>query len=253
MAEKTDLDRPYTPELRLDRNSPVPLYHQIAKPLEEAITSGELQPGRLIEDEVSMAERLNVSRPTTRRALQDLVSRGLLSRRRGVGTRVTPSHVRRPLSLTSLNEDLVKAGFEPRTEVLSYEVRLAEEDEAEKLKCKVGDEIVIIERRRWVNDRKLAVLRNIMPTDVAPTLTELSASGLYACLERHGIRLSSAQQNVGARSASPEDAETLGVADGDALLTMSRTAYDAEGRVIEHGDHIYNAELYSFQFTLFSE
>lgn len=252
-APPTPPAEPYVPVITLDRDSPVPLYHQIAQPLEALINSGKLEAGRLIEDEISMARRLKVSRPTARRALQDLVGRGLLTRRRGVGTRVTPSHVRRPLSLTSLNDDLVKAGFQPRTEVLNYEVRLASEEEATLLGCEVGAEIVRVERRRWVDDRRLAILTNLLPADIAPSLTQLSTHGLYACLEDHDIHLMSAQQSVGARTAGGEDAERLDIEPGSALLTMERTAYDAQGAVIEYGRHIYNAALYSFQFTLMAE
>ncbi|MGO3797048.1 MAG: GntR family transcriptional regulator [Pauljensenia sp.] len=254
MAETSPaLDEPYTPLIHLDRTSPVPLYHQIAKPLEELITSGQLPPGHLIEDEVSMAQRLNVSRPTARRALQDLVGRGLLTRRRGVGTRVTPSHVRRPLSLTSLNDDLVKAGFEPHTEVLSYEVRFALEEDATHLGCEPGTEVVRVERRRWIDDRKLALLTNLLPADIAPSLTEMTKHGLYACLRNAGIQMASASQSVGARSADATDAEQLDLEEGDALLTMERTAYDPSGKVVEYGRHVYNASLYSFHFTLVTE
>jgi len=115
----------YEPEITLDRDSQVPLYQQIAKPIETAILSGALPAGAMIEDEVSMASRLDVARPTARRALQELASRGLLTRRRGVGTRVTPPHVHRPMKLSSLNDDLAEAGFTPSTRVLSYEVREA--------------------------------------------------------------------------------------------------------------------------------
>lgn len=251
------LDEPFVLSVRLERTSPTPLYHQIAQPLETMILAGHLEPGRLIEDEVSMAQRLNVSRPTARRALQGLVTRGLLTRRRGVGTRVTPSHVRRPLALTSLNEDLVKAGFDPRTEVLSYEVKFADGDEALHLAREVGTEIVRIERRRWVDDHVLAIMRNLLPADSAPTLGQLSGSGsshgLYVCLEQRNIRPVSAQQSVGARAADTADAQRLGVKPGAPLLTMMRTAYDAEGRTIEYGTHVYNADLYSFQFTLVAE
>jgi transcriptional regulator, GntR family len=248
-----DVDEPFVPTIIVERSSPVPLYHQIAAPLEELITSGTLQPGQLIEDEVSMAHRLNVSRPTARRALQDLVSRGLLSRRRGVGTRVTPSHVRRPLALTSLNEDLVKSGFNPHTEVLAYEVRLADAHDATLIGREEGTEVVHVRRRRWIDDRPLAILTNLIPGDIAPTLTQLSAQGLYACLEDRGIHLASARQAVGARSADAEAADLLSIDEGGALLTMERTAYDMPGQVVEYGTHVYNAELYSFQFTLVAE
>lgn len=246
-------NEPYIPDIELDRESSDPLYQQIAKPLEDLIVSGTLQSGRLIEDEVSMAQRLHVSRPTARRALQDLVGRGLLTRRRGAGTRVTPSHVRRTLSLTSLNDDLVKAGFKPRTEVVSYAVRLADEDEADLLHCETGEEIVRIERIRMIEDRPLAFMTNLLPARDAPTLTQLSRQGLYACLEERGIHPVAATQAVGAKSADQADAERLALTPGAALLTMQRTAYDANENVIEYGSHVYNAALYSFQFNLTSD
>lgn len=252
------LDEPFVLSVRLERPSPTaPLYRQIAQPLKTMILAGQLEPGRLIEDEVSMARRLQVSRPTARRALQDLVDRGLLIRRRGVGTRVTPSHMRRPSVLTSLNEDLTKAGFTPRTEVLSYEIESARDDEASLLGCEVGADIVHIERRRWIGDRPLALMHNLLLADTAPTISQLSGSGpshgLYACLEQRNIRPASAQQSVGARAADAIDAQQLGVNPGAPVLTLSRTTYDATGRVIEYGTHVYDADLYSFQFTLAGE
>ncbi|MGO1592160.1 MAG: GntR family transcriptional regulator [Ancrocorticia sp.] len=246
-------ENPFAPQLVLDRDSGTPLYQQIANPLEEAITTGKVEPGRLIEDEVSMAARLSVSRPTARRALQDLVSRGLLTRRRGVGTRVTPSQVRRPLSLTSLNDDLTKSGFEPHTEVMSYEVKLASEKEAELLGCPTGTEIIQVRRRRFIDERALAIMLNLLPAVSAPTLTELSTSGLYASLAKRGVQPATAQQSVGARIATEEDATILETEPGAALLTMQRTAYDAAGAVVEYGSHIYNADLYSFHFALGAE
>nr|BFE71558.1 hypothetical protein GCM10020092_048590 [Actinoplanes digitatis] len=79
-----DLYRP----VEVDRTSPVPLYFQVASRLQELIERGEIGVGARIENEVDLAERLGVSRPTTRRAIQYLVERGMLVRKRGVGTQV---------------------------------------------------------------------------------------------------------------------------------------------------------------------
>ena len=73
------MDETYAPEIVMDRESSTPLYEQIARPIEAAILSGELPAGALIEDEVSMAQRLDVARPTARRALQELANKGLLT------------------------------------------------------------------------------------------------------------------------------------------------------------------------------
>lgn len=125
------LDSPFILNVKLNRNSAEPLYQQILMPISQLIKSGKLKPNQLLEDEISMAHRLDISRPTARRALQELVDSGLLVRRRGVGTRVTPSHVHRQLALTSLNDDLLKAGHSTRTEVLKYQIHLATAEEVE--------------------------------------------------------------------------------------------------------------------------
>ena len=53
--------------VELDRSSPVPLYYQLAQAIEAAIRDGELAPGDRFENELALASRLSLSRPTTRR------------------------------------------------------------------------------------------------------------------------------------------------------------------------------------------
>ena len=68
-----------------------------------------------MDGEVDLAEQLGISRPTTRAAIKQLVDKGLLVRRRGFGTMVSPKPVRRAVALTSLYDDLEESGREPRT------------------------------------------------------------------------------------------------------------------------------------------
>ena len=65
----------------VDKTSPVPLYFQIAENLKRAIESGALQPGHRLDNEIQLSERLSVSRPTVRQAIQRRL-RGLDRRRR---------------------------------------------------------------------------------------------------------------------------------------------------------------------------
>src|SRR4029077_9369663 len=119
MSERTPgLDS--IPRLVVDRSSPVPLYFQVAQHLEDAIHAGVLPTGTLFQNEVDLAASLGLSRPTMRRAMQHLVDKGLVVRRRGVGTRVVQPKLRRPLELTTLNDDLTPAGRKPHTEALSF-------------------------------------------------------------------------------------------------------------------------------------
>src|SRR3982751_6903754 len=116
--------------------------------------------------EVDLAERLGVSRPTTRRAIQYLVERGMLVRKRGVGTQVVHPKVRRPVELSSLYDDLVAGDRAPRTEVLSLEVIGAPDPVAAALEVAPGTEVPWIDRLRYAGEEPLALMHNAIPLDV---------------------------------------------------------------------------------------
>jgi DNA-binding GntR family transcriptional regulator len=237
----------------VDRNSPVPLYFQIAQRLEQMIESGELPVGTQLDNEIALADQLGLSRPTMRRAIEFLVDRGLLVRKRGVGTRVVHSKVRRPVELTSLHDDLTKAGRHPRTTVLSLRLEPASTAVAYALGIPEGTEVYSIERLRFADKDPLALMRNHVPADLV-TLgsADLEERGLYEILRARGITMRIASQTIGARAATPAEARTLFEPPGAPLLTMTRTSYDDHGRAVEHGDHLYRASLYSFELTLAS-
>ncbi len=237
----------------LDRDSPVPLYYQMAKSIEKSIETGALVPGERLENEIALAERLRVSRPTARRALKELVDLGMLVRKRGVGTQVAPARVRRKMDLTSLFDDLVGSGRTPTTTVLEYSVGLGTPEITEVLEITPASEVVTIRRLRYADGEPLALMTNQLPLEIAPSYDELNKMGLYAALRGRGIEVHMAQQQIGARMATAAEARILKEKPKAALLTMERTAYDAAGHAIEHGVHVYRASQYSFSTTLFAK
>lgn len=237
--------------LLLDRTSPVPLYHQLARQLESAIEQGALAPGNLLGNEVDLSVRLGLSRPTVRQAIRSLVDKGLLVRRRGVGTQVVHSKVRRPLELSSLYDDLEAAGQRPTTRVLRNERIPAAADVAAALAVPEGAEVTVLERLRRTRGRPVAFLCNYLPAPLLELPTEgLESTGLYRMMRSAGLTLHSARQSVGARGATAGEAALLDEAEGAALLTMERTAYDDTGRAVEYGSHVYRASHYAFEFQL---
>ena len=242
----------FQPNIAIDRTSDVPLYSQIAEALAALILDGTLAPGTRIEDEVSMARRLEVSRPTTRQALQRLVDRGLISRRRGAGTVVTSPHVRRPMELSSLLADLTKSGHTVSTSITEYSMHPADEEEAEHLGIEPGTNVTRIKRVRSADGEPIALMENLLPAAIAPSHEELEQDGLYNLLRTQGVVPSTATQSIGARNATPAEAEALDEKRRAALLTVTRTAYDSSGTVIEYGTHVYRASRYSFETTLFN-
>jgi DNA-binding GntR family transcriptional regulator len=237
--------------LRVDRSSPVPLYYQLAQQLEQAIAAGRLTAGDRLENELDLAERFGLSRPTVRQAIQELVRKGLLVRKRGVGTQVVHGQVTRPVELSSLYDDLERTGQQPRTTVLVHDVVPADARLAGALGLAVGVPVTRIERLRCAGEEPLALMSNWLPADVADvTAADLERQGLYELLRRRGVHMRIATQRIGARAATPSEARLLQERRGAPLLTMERTAYDDSGRAVEFGSHVYRAQNYSFEVTL---
>jgi DNA-binding GntR family transcriptional regulator len=237
--------------LDIDRSSPIPLYFQIANRIEQAIVNGQLPAGARLENEIAMGERLNLSRPTVRRALQELVDKGLLVRRRGIGTQVVRGPVSRKVELTSLFDDLSRDGHRPVTALLSREVILADGHLAERLSVPPGAPVLHARRLRLSDGVPLAILENFLPEEFTDLRTaDLERRGLYQLMRSRGVQIRVAQQRIGARAATAEESGLLEIKSHGPVLTMERTAYDNLGKAVELGHHCYRPDLYSFEMTL---
>lgn len=239
------------PRLVVDRTSPVPLYFQVAQHLEHLIESGAYPPGTRLDNEIVLADQLGLSRPTMRRAIEYLVDRGMLVRKRGVGTQVVQPKVRRPVELSSLYDDLRAAGKQPRTEVLSFDVQTPSEVVAEALGLDDTAEVYVVRRLRFAGGDPLSIMTNHIPTAMVDLDAEMLArTGLYELIRAAGITLKIATQSIGGRAAKAAEARLLNEKPGAPLLTMTRVAYDEVGRAVEYGSHLYRASMYTFELTL---
>jgi DNA-binding GntR family transcriptional regulator len=236
----------------LNPTSPVPLYHQISDQLQKAIETGRLNKGDFLPSEVDLAERWNVSRPTARRAIQQLVDHGMLVRKRGVGTQVVASHVRRGVKLSSLYDDLTSTGRRPATSVVHVGPDEADEEVAQFLEIPPGTTVIRIERVRYADDRPLAIMHNWIPHDIGENLTAeaLANDGLYALMRAAGVRPLEATQVIEARVATPDETETLRLPAGAPVLTIQRVLQDESGRKVEFARHAYDATQYSIETTV---
>src|SRR5690606_1537957 len=207
--------------------------------------------GARLENEIEIGRRLGLSRPTVRRAIQEVVDKGLLVRRRGIGTQVVQGQVTRQVELTSLYEDLRNAQHTPTTAVLAHEIRPAVDEVAKQLGVTVGSPVLYMRRLRSTDGVPVALMENYLPEEHADiTREQLEEQGLYQLLRGRGVTIRVAKQRSGARREHDEEAQLLDIDRGSPLLTMARTAYDAAGRAIEYGVHCYRPDMYSFETTL---
>src|SRR5690348_6279160 len=87
-----------TPDCRaaLNRSTPIPLWAQVEDYLASAIADGQLRPGDTLAPEIALADQFKVSRAVIRQALGRLDEKGLITRHRGIGTRVAVAAHRPP-------------------------------------------------------------------------------------------------------------------------------------------------------------
>jgi len=237
--------------LKISKDSPIPLYHQVVQGFEAAVNAGELPPGTKLENEIELARQLGLSRPTMRKAMDELVRAGLLVRKRGVGTQVVAPNVRRPLQLSSLYDDLTKSGSLPTTTVIEFGLMTTPAEVAERLGLEAGDDAYHMLRLRSVDGKPLAVMENWVPATFGRIAEEdLTGRGLYDILRGLGVTFHLAHQRIGAALATDQQAEVLQMSPREAVVTMERTATDDQGRTVETGHHVYAADRYSFEMTL---
>jgi GntR family transcriptional regulator len=165
-------------------------------------------------------------------------------RRRGIGTTVANPKVHRRADLTSLFDDLTRAGGQPSTSVLRHEL-VRDERVATALDLPADTELLSLVRLRFSGNRPLAIMRNwLPPAHYDISREDLQESGLYALLRERGVRPVVAAQSIGARPPTSSERHHLRL---EPVLTMTRTAFDSGGKAVEHGDHCYRAQDYSIE------
>jgi DNA-binding GntR family transcriptional regulator len=183
--------------------------------------------GSRLENETDLADQLGLSRPTTRRAIEYLVGRGLLVRKRGIGTQVVHTKVTREVGLTSLYDDLAKTRRAPSTRVVSFRTEAAPDALAVKLGIPAGTQMYVFERLRYADAKPVALMRNHVPVHLLRlAAADLEAQGLYNLFRANGVTMRIAKQAIGARAATAAEARALDERRGAPLLTMERSAYD---------------------------
>lgn len=245
-------ERPLPDELfaGLDRDGATPLYAQVSQRIEALISDGVLPAGTRLENEIAMGERFGLSRPTMRRAIQVLVDKGLLVRRRGVGTQIVHGSITRRLELSSLHDDLAAQGRAPGTQVLAFEVVPPTAALSESLGFPLEGPVLHLRRLRSADEAPIAILENHVLDPSGIDYDALSRHGLYALLRDRGTTLKVARQLVSARAATHEEAELLDIPEGSPVLALARSAYDHSGNIIELARHVYRPDRYTIEFTL---
>lgn len=229
-----------------------PLYVQLRKRIESGIDSGFLAPDTPLPPEREIAALTDTSRVTVRKAIAELVDKGIVVQKQGSGSFIAPRHqrVQQSLSrLTSFTEDMARRGLKSESRWLERGLFLPTPEEVMALGLAAQDRVARLERVRHADGQPMAIERASLSTAILPDPDTIERS-LYATLSARGFRPVRAVQKISAASLGKRDAELLDVPPGSASLRIERISYLNTGAVVEFTRSIYRGDTYDFAVEL---
>ena len=202
--------------------------------------------GDRLPSERQLSARWGVARMTVRRAIDGLVTEGLVERRHGSGTYVVPQPFVRLLGLTSFTQDMRGRGMAPGSRLLAWEDSQADGAIAGRLRIPLGSRVVSFTRLRLANGEPMAVETVWIPAALVPGLSPDDLAGsLYQLLAtRYGIVPGAATVTIEPVIADDPTRELLGIGADQACLRVRMVDSDARGRVIMVATCVYRGDRY---------
>jgi GntR family transcriptional regulator len=229
----------------LDESNSLPLYQQLQRGLRQAIETRVLGPDDALPPERDLAIEFRVSRITVRKAIDGLVSEGLLVRRQGSGTFVSARVEKNFSKLTSFSEDMRARGRTPRSTWLKRSVGSVTPEEALALRSSPGTPVYRFHRIRFADDAPMCVEYATVLASCLPSLDAVESS-LYEALEQAGNRPARALQRLRAVLFTAEQAELLHARERDAGLLVERLGFLKDGSAVEFTQSYFRGDTYDF-------
>ncbi len=226
------------------------LYSKVEAVLAAEITDGSLKPGDQLPTEDSLIARFEVSRITVRRAIQNLVGRGLVEIRRGRGTFVSAPKITQELTeLTGFVEDMQTLGRKPTARLLGNKILAADETTARELGLTRGERVVRIHRVRLADGVPISLDETYLPLGIGKKIiaNNLKTEPIFSLLERkYNIPLVEAEYKLEAVAATADVSAALRVPIGNPIFLIERTSYSTGGRPVDYERLYYRGDLIRF-------
>lgn len=234
-----------------------PAYRVLRDQLSADIAAGRYSDGTRLPTESELVARFGLSRQTVRRAFQDLVASGMVTRVPGRGSYASKSrrHYLRPLGSI---EDLMQLSDDTTMEVLDGLRRRVDVEAAGRLRL-AGDTVYTVVFRRSHDGVDFAYTTVHLPPAVAGNVrasADLAAGAVsthtvIGLLEPHLDRpIAEAAQSITVGRATPEAAAALGCTTGHPMLRIDRLYADESDHPVELSISYFLPEQYTYRVTL---
>ncbi|KRE72731.1 GntR family transcriptional regulator [Arthrobacter sp. Soil762] len=237
----------------LDRDSPIPAYHQLVRMLRARIVRGDWPPGTQLPTELQLAAEYEVSRSTIRQAMTELAKGRFVVREQGKGTFAlqAPQFIMTDLSLPlGLAQRSRSQGLEMVPRVLS--IGIASEPPAQAFKeLKTDGPLIELSRLMTLDGSPAAHVISWIPAELVPgidrnTLVEGSVSATLSSV--YQFRLGRYDNQFEVIGADAERAEILDADIEDSVILLSATCLSIDNVPLEFSRAYWKADRVRFRF-----
>ena len=243
-------------EKLIDADAAQPLYIQLARMLSAQIASGAYAIGELLPTEAELTESYGVSRYTVRQAIQHLRQQGLVSARKGVGTRVEARRADTSYShsVNSLSE-LLQFAHETRLDLIGQQEIEARGTLAEALGCRPRKRWLRVEGIRRGDDAELPICHSEVYLDAAykAVATDQGSlrTALWSLIERQfGETVVELDQQIEASILDAKQAAQLQAPPGSPALKFTRRYYVTGRRLVELSINLHPADRFTYKMSI---
>ena len=224
----------------INRNSPIPLYHQLMQEIKDQIDSGRLEPGDAIPTEAELMHRYDVSRATVRQSILHLVSEGYVRRIKAKGTFVN-SRPEKPKFIGTLKgfaQEMRQKGIPFSTRVLETHVIPAPLKVSEKLHMAEGSPVFHLSRLRFISHEPVLIADSYIPRQLCRGAEEIDfeQNSLYDVLEeRFGIVLHHGRRDFEpAMPSTSEEMKLLSIPSKTPILYVESVVFTQDDTPVEY-------------------
>ncbi len=231
----------------------VPKYIQISNWLMEMVQKGRYSIHDKLPSESRLAELFRVNRNTVRQAISDLVAKGIVQKKNGVGSFVigrTFQPVKYTLQhISSFTDDMMRMGIVPQTKLIRQSVIEAPSDVAEKLMMGKEKLVILTERLRLGNRIPLVIERSYLPHREYKAILKVRLTGsLYHLLTRKfQVDLHRSIQTFRAVAFSGKDAKLLDLPPRSPGIFLESIIYDSKNIPVEVLHAFHRGDKYVFE------
>jgi GntR family transcriptional regulator len=246
----------FTRSFSIDKESPVPYYHQLKVYLLEEIEAGNWLPQQKLPSEAEFCEKFDISRTVVRQAIKELQNQGNLTTEKGRGTFIAKPKIIEGFvqGLFGFHEEMTRRGYKVTTQIIKQELTSAPPHVAEMLRIKVGTPVIMLSRIRRLNGEPSVFVTTYIPEKTCPSLlhADLENKSLYEFLQecKCGQGIHKGHRYIGVSLANEYEASQLEIAVGSPLIELDSVTYLQDGSPLEYFHAFHRGDRTKFEVEL---